>query len=301
MTCKKHAPYSIFLQVFFFHAGVYLCLATIAILPISFSGTSCFKTNMAGSKTLLPEFCSNVMTSFYSGTSGLQISMPKRDFPPEHAEKSRLGFYAIHENSIEINSSFYKVPQAKTVSKWVAEVPAGFRFTFKLWREITHTKNLLFQKTNVIRFMEDIGGATKKKGCLLVQFPPSLQIAAFGQLQELILLLKTFDWPLAVEFRHNSWYNDQVYEFLNNQQAAMVIQDMPKSASPMEPTADELVYVRFHGPSGDYKGSYSDDFLREYALYIQEWQQEGKTVYVYFNNTAGAALQNLRFLKHYLD
>jgi uncharacterized protein YecE (DUF72 family) len=239
-------------------------------------------------------------TGFYGGTSGLQIAMPKRDFPAEHAEKSRLAYYAHHENSLEVNSSFYKVPQAKTIARWVAEVPEDFRFTFKLWKEITHQKNLLFKAEDVHRFMQAIVPAAEKQGCLLVQFPPSLQVAAFPQFRELLQLLKTFDWPVAVEFRHPSWYQDNIYEYLNTQQTALVIQDMPKSATPLELTADELVYLRFHGPSGNYKGSYSEGFLYEYALYIQEWQQEGKIVYVYFNNTAGAALENLNFLKRCL-
>lgn len=238
---------------------------------------------------------------FYGGTSGLQIAVPKRDFPPDQAHLSRLGFYALQENSLEINSSFYKVPQARTIIKWASEVPADFRFTFKLWKEITHQKNLLFKGADVLRFMEVIGLPGNNRGCLLVQFPPSLQANARSQLTELLQLLTRFDWPLAVEFRHNSWYNDDVYELLHHLNAAMVIQDMPKSASPIELTAEKLVYLRFHGPSGNYKGSYSEGFLYEYALYIREWQEEGKTVYCYFNNTAGAALENLNFLKRCLD
>jgi len=119
---------------------------------------------------------------FYGGTSGLKISMPKRDFAAEHADKSRLAFYAHHENSLEVNSSFYKLPQAKTISKWAADVPVGFRFTFKLWKEITHQKNLIFKTEDVISFFQVISGAENKKGCLLVQFPPSLLISAIGQI-----------------------------------------------------------------------------------------------------------------------
>ena len=241
------------------------------------------------------------MADFYAGTSGLVIAMPKRDFPAQHQERSRLAYYALHENSIEINSSFYKLPQAKTISKWAAEVPANFRFTFKLWKEITHRKHLLFISEDVNRFMQVTAAAGEKKGCLLVQFPPSLQASAFPQLQELVLQLNSYDWPIAIEFRHSSWYNDKIYDFLNKQETALVIQDMPKSATPVEITSEELVYLRFHGPSGNYKGSYSDGFLYEYALYIREWRQDGKTVYVYFNNTAGAALENLNFLKRCLD
>lgn len=238
---------------------------------------------------------------FFGGTSGLKIAMPKRDFSPEHADKSRLAYYAQQENSLEVNSSFYKLPQAKTVSKWAAEVPDNFCFTFKLWKEITHKKNLVFQKEDVDRFMEVIHGAEAHKGCVLVQFPPSLQVSALAQLRELLQTLKAFDWPIAVEFRHDSWYKDNVYEMLSSYGTGMVIQDMPKAPSPMELTSDELVYLRFHGPDGNYKGSYSDSFLYEYAMYIQEWLDDGKNVYGYFNNTAGDALKNLRFLKNYLE
>jgi len=239
--------------------------------------------------------------TFFAGTSGLQIVQPKRDFLPEHSHLSRLGYYALHENSLEINSSFYKVPQAKTVARWATEVTEGFRFTFKVWKEITHHKNLLFRTEDIHRFMEAIRIPQIYQGCLLVQFPPSLQISALPQLQQLLSILKPYHWPIAVEFRHNSWYTDTVFELLNNDQIAMVIQDMPKSATPLELTADELVYLRFHGPSGNYKDSYSESFLAEYASYIREWQQDGKTVYAYFNNTAGAALDNLHFLKSCLE
>jgi uncharacterized protein YecE (DUF72 family) len=239
--------------------------------------------------------------SFYAGTSGLVINLTKRDFPPEHQEKSRLAYYALHENSIEVNSSFYRLPQPKTVIRWAAEVPDSFQFTFKLWKELTHQKNLLFRSENIAPFFQSIAGAKDKRGCLLVQFPPSLQACAFPQFRSLLPLLQAYDWPIAVEFRHPSWYKDPVYELLNQTGVAMVIQDMPKSATPLEVTSDELVYLRFHGPSGNYKGSYSDNLLYEYAQYIREWQQDGKKIYVYFNNTAGAALANLQTLKGYLS
>lgn len=238
---------------------------------------------------------------FFGGTSGLQIAMPKRDFPPEHADRSRLGFYGLQENSLEINSSFYRLPQAKTIAKWCDEVPAGFRFTFKLWKEITHRKNLLFQADRLQAFMQAISAAHAKKGAILLQFPPSLEVNALTQLRELLHALSDYDWLLAVEFRHPSWYADPVYELLEEYQAALVLQDMPRAATPMIITSDDLIYLRFHGPQGNYKGSYSDDFLYEYALYIKEWLDEGKTVYAYFNNTAGSALANLHHLKQCLS
>lgn len=109
------------------------------------------------------------MADFYAGTSGMVLPVPNKRFhPPEYQERSRLCYYGSLFNSIEVNSSFYKLPQAKTVAKWAAEVPAHFRFTFKLWREITHAKGMAFKPEDVLRFMQSIGTASDKKGCLLV-------------------------------------------------------------------------------------------------------------------------------------
>jgi uncharacterized protein YecE (DUF72 family) len=238
--------------------------------------------------------------TIYMGTSGLLVPIPKRDFPPEFANHSRLAFYATLFNSLEINSSFYKPPLPATVVKWAADVPKHFKFTFKLWRGITHNKQLDFNPEDVAKFMHTINEAGDRKGSLLVQFPPGLTISAMPRLISLLGYIGN-DWPLAVEFRHRSWHIDSVYKVLEEFNAALVIQDMPASTTPMICTADDLMYLRFHGPGGRYKDSYSDQFLAEYATYIREWQAEGKTVYVYFNNTAGDALNNLFTLQQYLN
>jgi uncharacterized protein YecE (DUF72 family) len=242
--------------------------------------------------------------TFYAGTSGLQSPIPKRDFPPAFAEKSRLSYYASLFNSIEINSSFYKLPVAKTLARWAEEVPEDFRFTFKLWKEITHNKNLAFSSTDVAMFMERISSIGTKKGALLVQFPPSLTNAVLPQLVELMATIKDNNdaeaWPVAVEFRHRSWYDENTYRLLNNFGATMVIHDLPASAAPLQATEADHVYFRFHGPNGGYRGSYDDDYLAEYTSYIREFRAEGKTVYAYFNNTAGNAIGNLQTLTNEL-
>lgn len=240
--------------------------------------------------------------SLFSGTSGLTIAIPQRDFPQEHSDKSRLSYYALHLNSIEINSSFYKLPRAATVTNWAAMVPDDFRFTFKLWKEITHQKQLLFNSDAIAKFFEVVNHVGDKKGCILVQFPASVKIDLLPQFQQLLIAIaeKSKDWRIAVEFRHPSWYQYKVYDLLSEYGAGLVYHDKTGSATPIiEPTGD-FVYQRFHGPGGDYKGSYDDGFLYEYSLYIQEWRED-KTVYVYFNNTAGDALQNLNLLLRYVD
>ena len=107
-------------------------------------------------------------------------------------------------------------------------------------------------------------------------------------------------WKIAVELRDKSWYQPNVYNLLNGFGATMVIHDFARAAMVMNENHADFVYLRFHGPEGNYRGSYSNDFLHEYAQHIKEWRDGGKTVYVYFNNTAGDAFQNLFTLKQFL-
>jgi uncharacterized protein YecE (DUF72 family) len=242
---------------------------------------------------------------FYSGTSGLVLPVPNKSlYPPAFQDKSRLCYYASLFNSIEVNSSFYKVPMAPTVKKWAADVPGKFKFTYKLWRDITHNKPLLFNPADVNRFMEVIAAAGDKKGSLLIQLPPGTTIADAVQLERLLESIRDANpargWDVAVEFRHLSWYKDRIYTLLDNYNAGMVIQDMPKSLTPMIDMPTDFVYLRFHGPNGGYRGSYTDDFLYEYAGYINDLLADGKTVYTYFNNTMGDAVNNLITLNNYL-
>lgn len=112
--------------------------------------------------------------AFYAGLSGLTLPVPKYRFPQQFKNASRLTYYATFFNSIEINSTFYKLPMANTVIKWVSMVPHEFKFTFKLWKEITHNKGLDFKALDVERFFKVISSAGNKKGCVFIQFPPSL-------------------------------------------------------------------------------------------------------------------------------
>jgi uncharacterized protein YecE (DUF72 family) len=236
---------------------------------------------------------------FYSGTSNLVLPVKNKSFfPPEYRDKSRLTFYASLFNSIEINASFYRMPLSRTLVKWCSEVPGDFRFTLKLIKEITHCQKNQFDLRVLPTFVTAIS-ALDKRGCLLIQLPPK-----FGpdivQLGELLSALEGSNWPVALEFRHPGWYNDNVYDLLSRFDAAMVLHDMRKGASPLIVTSGHIIYIRFHGPEGGYRGSYTDEFLYEYATYIREWLDEGKTVYCYFNNTLGQAVQNLQTLNDFM-
>jgi uncharacterized protein YecE (DUF72 family) len=241
---------------------------------------------------------------FYSGLSGLQVPIPKYLYPEEYKDSSRLTYYSSFFNSIEINSTFYKLPKSTTIINWVAQVPEDFKFTFKLWKEITHVKGLEFKESDVEDFFNVVSNAGKKKGCILIQFPPSLGIAHKARLELLLKCIEkdnnTQQWKIAVEFRNNSWYEDDIYILLESYKASIVIQDIPKSRTPMIDHPGNFIYVRFHGPTGNYRESYQDSFLAEYATYIKEWLADGKEVYVYFNNTMGDAHKNLETLNRFV-
>lgn len=242
----------------------------------------------------------------YTGTSGLVLPFRNRQHYPEALlDKSRLEVYGTLNNSIEINSSFYKIPMKTTVIKWNNSVPANFRFTFKLFRALTHTKGLPYNSADLDQFMNALSGMDRyKRGCILVQFPASFKIDQRKYLVNLVRDLQTRteqqDWKLAIEFRHTSWYREEIYAYLYSLGIIMVIHDKTGCGTPLLEHPASYVYCRFHGPDGNYKGTYDDSFLSEYATYIREWLEEGKDVYAYFNNTMGEALSNMKTLRKYL-
>ena len=240
----------------------------------------------------------------YLGTSGLVLPYKNRQaYPPEFEGKSRILVYGTLFNSIEVNSIFYKLPRPGTVEQWSQEVGDDFRFTFKLWKQITHSPALKFDEADLEKYFTVIQTAKDKPGCILVQFPGSVKSGLFNEVSGLLSGLQRMNknqWSIAVEFRNSSWYTVRTYDLLNEQQVAMVYHDKLGSQSPQQELDVEFVYLRFHGPDGNYKGSYDQGFLHEYAGYVREWQNAGKTVYIYFNNTMGAALENLRTLEKFL-
>lgn len=243
--------------------------------------------------------------SYYSGTSGILLPYKNKNFYPESFQgKSRLTVCSHLFNSLEVNSSFYKIPRQETVQRWSEEVTADFRFTFKLWRGITHAKGLSFDPQDVYQFMDVIAAVGDKKGCLLVQLPPSISLSYNTQVNHLLETIMKNDqsngWRVCVEFRHESWYREETYQLLEDYGIASVIHDKHDRGIHLQDTVTPFVYVRFHGPDGNYKGSYEDAFLQEYSYYIKDWLDAKKEVYVYFNNTIGAAIDNLNTLSAYV-
>jgi uncharacterized protein YecE (DUF72 family) len=238
------------------------------------------------------------------GTSNIVVPGSKQTFPPEFQNRSRLHYYSTLFNSVEINRSFYKTPLPATFERWSNEVTADFQFTVKISKGITHNKNLEFREEDVKQFMVAANRLNNKKGCLLVQFPASITIDYAATVQSILETIKSSDptnsWPIAVEFRHMSWYQPPIYQLLDGIGATLVLHDIPRSKITSLQTRAPFVFIRYHGILGDYKGSYSKAHLTREARKIRTWLSEGKDVYAYFNNTIGDAFENARSLSRFL-
>ncbi len=235
------------------------------------------------------------------GTSNIVLPITKPHYPPAYRSGSQLAYYASLFDTVEINRSFYKIPQFNTFARWAADVPGNFRFSVKLWRGITHTNNLHFSEVDVAAFLEAAAGLGNKRACLLVQFPASVTIALLPKVEALLRLLAAIDaaraWQIAVEFRHRSWYTPHVYTLLDELECAVVLHDMKGSATPSLNSGAKTAYYRFHGTQPNYTGTYSTEELRAIGKQLRPLLGAGKEIYVYFNNTVGAAFENARDLQ----
>ena len=224
----------------------------------------------------------------------------KSTFPPSYQLKSRLHYYGTLFNTIEVNSCFYKTPQRSTYEKWANDVGEDFQFTLKLSKDITHAPDLKSDIACMDNFLQSAMGAGNKKGCILIQFPGKINLEHFTQVEQILEQLRLHDpdheWRPAVEFRNESWYIRETTELLDEYGATMVLHDFSKAKISNVDTSANFVYMRFHGPTGNYRESYSDYALDEKAEVISEFLRTGKDVYAYFNNTAGNAFENARYL-----
>lgn len=238
----------------------------------------------------------SIHTGTHIGTSGIALPGNKSSFPEQFRSSSRLKFYSSIFNTLEINSSFYKLPQAKTFTKWVNDVTDDFNFSVKLSQSITHAKELNIQLIDINNFIAATKGLNARRGALLIQFPPSVTVDYFDKVLNILHHLRSLQtapfWKLAVEVRHNSWYTREFYNALRQHHAALVYHDMPSAKTPLDHTANEFIYLRFHGPLGNYKGSYEEKIIEEYSQHIRGWQRQDKSIFVYFNNTMGDAYNN---------
>lgn len=208
-----------------------------------------------------------------------------------------LNFYLQHFDTLELNNSFYRLPQVSSLESWRDAVPSHFVFAVKASRFITHNKKLKDPENALDNLIPRIMHLAPKLGPILFQLPPKWQLN-LERLQEFIVLLPG-ELRYAFEFRELSWINPDVIALLKRFNAAFCIYELAGYQSPMHLTAD-FTYVRLHGPGANkYQGSYSDDRLHWWARQIESWAKTQKAIYVYFDNDqAGYAPKNALTLRN---
>jgi len=227
------------------------------------------------------------MAEIRIGTSGWHYDSWREIFYPKGVGPKRmLACYAETFDTTEINASFYRVPKPETVKAWHDAVPEGFLFSWKASRYITHNKKLKDAAESVRFIFERMAPLAEKSGPVLFQLPPSLKIDRERLARFLGVLPKGH--AHVVEFRNESWYEPEILDVLRDHGVGFCISDHEDAPSPWEVTADH-VYIRGHGPKGDYKDHYDDAALDRWARDIRRWRKAGKAVYVYFDNDQKAA------------
>jgi uncharacterized protein YecE (DUF72 family) len=219
------------------------------------------------------------------GCSGWQYQHWRGEFYPAELPQSRwFAHYALSFDTVEINNSFYRLPEAGTFAKWRDQASRRFLYAIKASRFLTHMKKLKDPEEPIARFFDRAKHLGSHLGPVLYQLPPRWPVD-----------LPRFEHFLAalprgvqhtVEFRETSWYDERVYELLRHYKVAMCLHDMEGSASERM-VVGPFVYVRFHKGTKKYGGRYSDARLDDWAEWLSERATEGLDVFAYFNNDTG--------------
>lgn len=219
------------------------------------------------------------------GCSGWEYKHWRGDFYPPALPRTRwFEYYSSIFDTVEINNTFYRLPEERTFAAWAARAPNGFVYAVKASRFLTHMKKLNDPEEPLERLFSRMSPLGDRLGPVLYQLPPGLKLDRL----RLDRFLQTLpQGPRhVIEFRDPSWYDASIRTLLERHGVAMCLHDMRGSATVRE-RVGPFVYVRFHGPTGSYAGGYSDDRLRGWAEWLQAQRAGGVDVYAYFNNDVG--------------
>lgn len=205
--------------------------------------------------------------NLYVGTSGYSYKEWKGPFYPEDLpEKRMLHFYGEHFRTVEINNTFYRMPRASVLEAWAGEVPPGFKFVLKAPQRITHIQRLKDAGDSVDFLLQIAGGLKDRLGPILFQLPPWFQKNT-AVLREFLPLL--IDCRAAFEFRHASWFDDEIFSLLREYHVALCVAEADNDLKvPFVPTAD-WGYLRLR------RTDYGVPELKQWAERVrtQNWQE----------------------------
>ena len=234
------------------------------------------------------------------GCSGWQYADWRERFYPKGLGQPRwLSHYARHFDTVEVNSTFYRLASRDAVARWVEETPEDFMFACKASRYLTHIKRLRDIEQGIERYYERIEPLVEspKLGPIVWQFPPNFtrDDETLGQALE-----RMRPGRHCFEFRHQSWFTKDVYSLLGAHGAALVIGDHPKWPFQARELTTDWTLVRLHFGSRGRRGNYSEREIETWARRIAQWRRRAE-VLVYFNNDwEGFAIDNGLSLKRRL-
>lgn len=238
------------------------------------------------------------MGRLYCGTSGWNYQHWKLRFYPEGLPSDKwLSYYGRHFDTVEINNSFYRLPEKTTFERWRDQSPDGFTFAVKASRYLTHMKKLKDPADPLDKVLSHSSGLGSKRGPVLYQLPPYWHI----DMERMRSFLKILpgDVRHAFEFRDDSWQCDAIWSLLAEFGAAYCIMDSPGLPLHVKSTSD-FSYIRMHSGGDETSGNYADEHLAVWAERISELLKLGD-VYIYFNNDYNAyAINNALTLKKML-
>lgn len=236
------------------------------------------------------------MAEFRVGTSGYDYQHWEGVFYPEDLPASeRFGHYAACFDTVEINNTFYGLPERSTFRAWRERAPEGFLYVLKFSRYGSHLKHLKDPEETIGNFLDAAGELEDRLGPILVQLPPAWN--ADPPRLRAFLDAAPSERRWAVEFRDESWLCDDVLEILEAHGAALCVHDMVQD-HPRRATAD-WVYLRFHGVlAGE---GYSRQYLAARAREVDEHMEAGRDVFAFFNNDPGGqAVRDALDLRRYV-
>jgi uncharacterized protein YecE (DUF72 family) len=218
-------------------------------------------------------------------------------YRPGLPARDRLAAYVERFDTVELNASFYRWPRDTTFAGWQRRLPHGFQLSVKAPRGLTHAKKLYAPEVwigRIARCWHELGD---KRAVLVVQLPPAMP-RDDARLDYFLDAIPAWI-RVAVEFRHESWHVEEVFQILERHGAAYCVMSGAGLPCILRATAP-FVYVRMHGPDDDYLygGSYSERDLAWWAERCREWEAAGRDVFVYFNNDGGGnAVRNAEALR----
>lgn len=235
----------------------------------------------------------------YIGCSGYYYKHWISLFYPESLPRNKwLIYYADHFNTVEINNTFYRMPEDKAVKNWYSITPENFVFAVKGYRYFTHLKKFVTDdefKDNLNKFQRIAGLLKEKTGPLLWQLPRNFMVNP-GKLEKFCSMLSTH-FHHVFEFRNEGWFNQEVYDILSRHKHALCIVSGPSSTPGVIGTTTDFAYIRFHGEGSWYNDNYSEESLKLWKTKLEDCRVS--TLYAFFNNDMNAyAVNNAKYFQN---